>query len=336
MTDDETPHRGDEAVPVDGGGIPASSVVPNSRFLQFAENVGIAAVNLLPLRLRPHVLRATRQARPSRKIAAGIPVTEQTVGGVRITWLAKQQGQGVILYLHGGAYLAGPVFLQWKWLAAIHRQTGLAAGMVLYRRPPRNPHPAALDDVVTAIKALHSSGELTKGRWVLAGDSAGGNIALAAVQQLRDTDGPMPAGLLLIAPLVDMELAHPDTVAALDAAGIKRDDKFWWAFRLYANGLPFSDPSLSPINASVAGLPPVHLNVGTEDFFLHDVRRLRKALRDNAVPVTYLEQEGSEHVYALRARAPQAQWALAEQIRWLRDVLPLGAPPAPTPPTERR
>jgi acetyl esterase/lipase len=130
---------------------------------------------------------------------------------------------------------------------------------------------------------------------VLAGDSAGGNIVLAAVQQLGDTDGPMPAGLLLIAPLVDIELAHPDTVAAIDAAGITRDAKFWWAFKLYANGLPFSDPSLSPINASVAGWPPVHLNVGTEDFFLRDVRRLRNALRDNAVPVTYLEQEGSEN-----------------------------------------
>jgi len=326
MTADGTPHRDDELGPTNGGGIPASSVVPNNWLVQFAEKFVIAAVNRLPLRVRPHVLRATRRARPSRKVSAGVPVTERTVSGVRITWLARQPGQAVILYLHGGAFLAGPVSLQWKWLTTIQRQTGIAAGMLLYRRPPRHPHPAALTDVVAAVRALHASGELPQGRWVLAGDSAGGNIALAAVQQLRDTGGPMPAGLMLIAPLVDMELAHPNTVAATEAAGIVRDEKFWWAFELYANGMPFSEPSLSPINASVADLPPVHLNVGTEDFFLHDVRRLRNALRDSGVPVAFIEQEGSEHVYALRSRTPQARWAVAEQIRWLREILSLHTP----------
>ena len=307
---------------VDGGGIPASSIVPDNRFEQFAVKLGIAAVNRLPLPLRPHVLRATRRARPSRKVSAGIPVTEETVGGVPVTWLARQHDEGVIIYLHGGAYLAGPVSLQWKWLAKIHRQTGLSAAMLLYRKPPTNPHPAALDDVVAVIRSLDTGGQLHEGRWVLAGDSAGGHLALAAVQQLRDSGGPMPAGLLLTAPLVDMELGHPDTVAAIDDAGIKRDERFWWAFRLYANGLPFSDPTLSPINASVAGLPPVHLNVGTRDFFLHDVRRLRSALRDAGVPVDYIEQDGAEHVYALRSRTPQALWTVAAQVRWLRNAIP--------------
>jgi acetyl esterase/lipase len=227
--------------------------------------------------------------------------------------------------------MAGPVFLQWKLLAEIHRQTGIAAAMVLYRQPPQNPHPAALDDVVTTIRSLHANGELREGHWVLAGDSAGGQLTSAAAQQLRDTNGPMPAGPMLTAPLVDMELAHPDTVAAIDAAGIKRDEKFWWAFKLYADGTPFDDPTLSPINASVAGLPRVHLNVGTEDFFLHDVRRLRDALLGNGVRVSYIEQQGAEHVYALRSGTPQARWAVAEQIRWLREVLTTSTPSTHTP-----
>jgi acetyl esterase/lipase len=95
-----------------------------------------------------------------------------------------------------------------------------------------------------------------------------------------------------------MERTHPDTVAAIDAAGIKRDDKFWWA------------------------LPPVHLNVGTEDFFLHDIRRFRNTLRDSGIAVTYIEQEGAEHVYTLRARTPQARWVVDDQIRWLQEILP--------------
>jgi epsilon-lactone hydrolase len=122
--------------------------------------------------------------------------------------------------------------------------------------------------------------------------------------------------------MVDMELAHPDTIAAIDAAGLTRDEKFWWAFKLYADGLPFNDPSLSPINASVAGLPPVHLNVGTEDFFLHDIRRFLDALHASNIPVTYIEQERADHVYALRTNTPQARWAVNDQIRWLKAVLP--------------
>ncbi|MHA3024271.1 alpha/beta hydrolase [Mycobacterium sp. BMJ-28] len=90
--------------------------------------------------------------------------------------------------------------------------------------------------------------------------------------------------------------------------------------------MSFKDSTLSPINASVAGLPPVHLNVGTEDFFLHDVRRLRDALRACGVPVTYIEQQRGEHVYALRTGTPQALWTVAKQIQWLRAVLRLDPP----------
>lgn len=314
MTEHHLPNR--------GGGIPAAQVVRNHWLLQAVEKAGTAAVNRLPLRLRPHVLRATRRNRPPRKIAATMAVSQQTIDGVHITWLGRQRSCTTILYLHGGAFLAGPISLHWQLLATIHQRTGSAAGMLLYRRPPQDPHPAALNDTLTAIQALHANGELTDGHWVLAGDSAGGTLALAATQHLRDNGGPLPAGLMLTAPMVDMELAHPDTVAAIDAAGHKRDDKFWWAFELYANGLAFNEPTLSPINASVAGLPPVHLNVGTEDFFLHDVRRFRDALQANHVPVTYIEQEHADHVYALRGNTPQARWVIDDQIRWLEATLP--------------
>jgi acetyl esterase/lipase len=140
----------DESIPAHGGGIPAADVVSNNWFVRSVESLGIGAVNRLPLRMRPYVLRATRRARPSRRVSAGIAVTQETVGGVPITWLGRERGDGMILYLHGGAYLAGPISVQWRWLATIHRQTGLAAGMLLYRRPPQDPHPAAWRSNVVA------------------------------------------------------------------------------------------------------------------------------------------------------------------------------------------
>jgi acetyl esterase/lipase len=209
-------------------------------------------------------------------------------------------------------------------LAELHRTAGVAAAMVLYRiPPPRHPHPAALDDTIRAITALHASGELEEGRWILAGDSAGGGLALAAAQALRDSGGPMPAGLVLTAPWVDLEMATPQIEAAEKADPFLSRSALWWSARVYADGAALDDPRLSPINASMTGLPPVHLNVGTRDLFLPDVRRLRDALHDARVPVIHIEQEGAVHAYPQQITTPEAQWTIRDQIRWLRNVLPI-------------
>ncbi|WP_283608164.1 alpha/beta hydrolase fold domain-containing protein [Mycolicibacterium poriferae] len=201
--------------------------------------------------------------------------------------------------------------------------------MISYRKPPEHPHPAALDDAVTAIQALHRRGELVDGRWVLAGDSAGGHLAIAACQRLRDTDGPLPTGLLLTAPLVDMEMASPDTAAAIKADPASTESTFWWGFKLYAGDTPLSDPTLSPINASVDRLPPVHLNIGTRDFFLYDVRRMRDKLQQAGIEVTYIEQQDAKHAYPLRAHTPEAQWTISDQVRWIQRLITPDRRPSP-------
>jgi acetyl esterase/lipase len=71
----------------------------------------------------------------------------------------------------------------------------------------------------------------------------------------------------------------------------------------------------------MTGLPPVHLNVGTRDLFLPDVRRLRDALHDARVPVTHIEQEGAVHAYPQQITTPEAQWTIRDQVSWLRNVL---------------
>ena len=142
-----------------------------------------------------------------------------------------------------------------------------------------------------------ASGELTDGRWTLAGDSAGGGLALATVRTLRANGCPLPAGLLLTAPCVDLAMTNPDLDASEPTDPFLRRGWLLWAGRLYAAGTPLEDPALSPINGSFAGFPPVHLNVGTRDLFLPDVRRLRDALQRAGVPVGYVEQQGALHTY---------------------------------------
>ena len=269
------------------------------------------------------LMAAQRSTRPPRRVAAGIDVAQSTAGGVPVTWLGGgSQGVGAVVYLHGGAYVFGPVRSQWAWVAELHRRTSLAAAVVRYRMPPRAPHPAALRDVLTAITTMRSSEELVDGHWVLAGDSAGGGLALAAVRALASEGYPGPSGLLLTAPCVDLEMANPDLERS------ERSDPFlhrtWlvWAGRLYAAGTPLDDPALSPINGSLVGLPPVHLDVGTRDLFLPDVRRLRDRLEAAQVPMTYIEQVGAGHSYPLHVTTPEARSTIRSQAEWLRGVLP--------------
>jgi acetyl esterase/lipase len=187
--------------------------------------------------------------------------------------------------------------------------------------PPRHPQPAALQDVVSAVTAMHASGELPSGRWVLAGDSAGGGLALAAAQALRDSGGPLPAGLVLTAPWVDLEMANPELDASDPTDPILSRSLLGWSARLYANGLALDDVRLSPINGSMSGLPPVHLNVGTRDLLRPDVRRLRNALQEAGVPVTWIEQEGGIHTYPQQVDTPEAQWTIQSQVAWLGRML---------------
>ena len=250
---------------------------------------------------------------------------EDVVGGVRCTWLAPElRDEGVVVFLHGGSYLGGPGATQWAWLAEIQRRSGLAAAMVLYRMPPGHPFPAALDDALAAVRAMHSGGQLADGRWILGGDSAGGGLALATAQALRDAGGPLPEGVLLTAPWVDIELEHPDVLADERSDMVVGRSVLRWAAERYAAGVALDDPRLSPINASMGGLPPVHLNVGTDDLFLADNRRLRSLLEAAKVPVTCIEQEGAGHVYPQQITTSEAEWTIRDQVRWIHGRIGAG------------
>jgi len=311
-----------DPIPVAGGGIAPSGKEPKDRaVIQFIQKLSGLVLTNLPTPLLSVALRGMRQERPPKAARIDVDVSRDVHDGVSVTWLARdEQGSGVIVYVPGGLYVAGPVVPQWKWLAEIQRRTGFAAGAVCYRKPPEHPHPAALDDVVAVIRSLQRNGELAEGKWVLAGDSAGGHLALAACQQLRDAGEQLPAGLLLTAPVVDMEFSHPPTAAAIRDDPTTTDATFWWGFKLYANGTPLDDPSLSVINAPLDDLPPVHLNVGTRDIFLFDNRRLVDRLEQSGVDVTYIEQRDATHAYPLRTYTPEAQWAIRDQVRWLQEL----------------
>ena len=129
----------------------------------------------------------------------------------------------------------------------------------------------------------------------------------------------MPAGLVLTAPWVDIEMEHPQLLADERAELLKGRAVLRWAAERYAGGVPLDDPRLSPINGSMGGLPPVHLNVGTYDLFLADNRRLRDALEAVDVPVCFIEQAGAAHTYPQQIDTAEAEWTIRSQVRWIGE-----------------
>ncbi|NTW39840.1 MAG: alpha/beta hydrolase [Cellulomonadaceae bacterium] len=239
-----------------------------------------------------------------------------------VTWLqAAKRSNGVVVFLHGGAYLGGPLEQQWRWLLEIARRVDVAAVAIRYRMPPKHPFPAALDDAGTAIRAMRDAGEIDDGNWVLSGDSAGGGLALATTRTLKDDHGILPAGLVLTAPWVDLEMRSPELLAQVPQDAFLHPLWLGRAARAYAGGVPLSDPRLSPINGSFTGFPPTHLNVGTRDLFLTDVRRLARALEVAGVPVQCIEQDGGMHTYVQDIVTPEARWTIASQSAWLSQLL---------------
>jgi acetyl esterase/lipase len=292
----------------------------------------------LPFPVNVRIQRLGRMPRPPRALRAGQHVETRTAGGVPVTWLRPSLAdRGVLVFLHGGSYVTGPVSGQWRWLAAIGAELSVAAVMVDYRLAPEHPHPAALDDVVAAVRALTSAGVLRPGRWALAGDSSGGALALAATRSLVAAGSPLPAALVLMAPWVDLTLADPRI------PGTEPDDPVLSRRFLapsaaaYAGRTPLDDHRLSPLHGDLGGLPPVHLAVGTRDILVHDVRLLRRRLRDAGVAVDHLEEPGALHAYPTLGPGPAADRAVGAQAAFLRERLGLdrtSAVPTPTPPKE--
>jgi acetyl esterase/lipase len=161
-------------------------------------------------------------------------------------------------------------------MASIAAMTvGAPVVSVDYRMPPDHPYPAAIDDGVAVYRALladHAPGDI-----VVGGLSAGGNIAAATVLRARDEGLPLPAGLVLLSPEIDLTESGDSFETLL---GIDRIVRFTEPNALYAAGAALDDPYVSPLFGDFTkGFPPTFLQSGTRDLFLSNTVLMHRALR---------------------------------------------------------
>ena len=219
-------------------------------------------------------------------LPSGLSVASRRIGGVESAELTHTSSQAdlLVVHLHGGGYVVGTPALPQTWAAPLAAQTGATVVIPDYRLAPEHPFPTALDDAAAVWKELTSSADAD--RIVLSGDSAGAGLALALTARLRDEGSPLPAGLVLISPWLDLtanrrtdrDLARRDPM--LTAGWLER------AADAYSGGTPLADPGISPLLGSLAGLPPALVQAGADDILISDAVRFARAVREGGGDVT--------------------------------------------------
>lgn len=229
--------------------------------------------------------------------------------------------ESVLLFLHGGGYVSGSLESHRHLVAEAGRQAGLRTFAPEYRLAPEHPFPAALDDAVEAYRFLLAEG-FSPERIVVAGDSAGGGLAISALLAIRDAGLVQPACAWCISPWVDLALTGEsmDGKAASDPIIARANLEELAA--LYLNGANTDTSLASPIHGDLAGLPPLLIQVGSAETLLDDSVRLARRAGAADVRVQLEVWPGMIHVWHLfHPDLTVGQEALAQAGWFIQSIL---------------
>ena len=227
----------------------------------------------------------------------------------------------VLLYLHGGGFVANSVHSHRKVAAHLAKASGCEALLVDYRLSPEHRFPAALEDVLGAYEQLLSAGTAALDV-VIAGDSAGADLAVATAISLRDRGRPLPAAVVCLSPWFDMEVDGPSLATNAERDVLISRPAVEANVAAYLGGHSRTDPLANPLYADPRGLPPVFLTCGGDEALRDNAERFADLARAGGVDVRLHVAPGMQHVYVfLAGYAPEADGVIAEIADWLTPRL---------------
>ena len=307
-------------------------------------------------------LSAEHRFRRNRKLLAAVrsktspSITLQSdrIADVAVEWVIPQALRSrsdatVCLYFHGGGFVMGGPNSHRDMAAYLAEKAQIKLLMVDYRLAPEHPFPAALDDALAVYQALlltHAPERL-----LMAGDSAGGNITLATLQTIRDRaqaaigqasdstpvstpvstpdSAPvaahlaLPRAFFLLSPWLDLSNRNP-SVQGNEKTDVMLNQQLLDEYReQYAPGISVTDPRLSPILASVEGLPPCLIVVSEAETLQDDSVLLHQNLLAHRGTSTLMAWPKVPHAFPVMARLlPEARQALDRIALWIGTALP--------------
>lgn len=265
-------------------------------------------------------LRAGFATGITRELPTSIAAGELTVGGRPALQLARPGAAEVpvLLYFHGGGYVVGSPRTHAHLAAALIAQTGGRAVLPDYRLAPEHPFPAAVDDGLDAYQELLTAVDPRK--LLIAGDSAGGGLALAVLLRARDAGLPLPAAVVVFSPFVDLTLSGATINSKAEADPMFSRARLEGFVQQY---LPTGDRSVrdvSPALHDLRGLPPLLIQVGSHEVLLDDAVRLAAGAAAGDVDVRLEVTGGAPHVFQ-NYLLDEAVAALDRAGRFLADEI---------------
>ncbi|MEW2352308.1 alpha/beta hydrolase [Spirillospora sp. NPDC029432] len=250
---------------------------------------------------------------------------------VRVTEPAGRTPGTTIVFFHGGGWIAGDMRTHLQHMRRLAGETGWSVAGVEYRLAPEHPFPAAFEDCLAVTEEIAGTGE----RVVVAGDSAGGQLAASVALACRDRGVPL-AGQLLIVPVIDVtggyedpevNARYPSRTERAEGYGLTRAGMAWFA-GLYARPAEWDDWRVSPCRAAdLSGLPPAVVHTAGFDPLRDEGNAYAAALRAAGVPVVHREWPTLNHGYfGLGGVSGAAERAARQAAADLRDLLSRARP----------
>ena len=249
-----------------------------------------------------------------------LEVRPVNAGGVPSLLLATEAGpEPTLLYLHGGGYVMGSAFGFRHLAGALAVAAGTSAVVPEYRLAPEHPFPAALEDATRAYLWMLDSG-IDPEQITVAGDSAGGGLAVALMLRLDADEVALPGGAALLCPGVDLTFEYVDELPSEPQPALSLEQLRSFVAS-YLDGHPIDDPLVSPLYGDLTGLPPMLIQGGIGDVMVEDAQRLAERARSHGVDTRLELYPVTTHDFQVFwSFLPEAADALQQAGAFAREV----------------
>lgn len=261
--------------------------------------------------------------------AKGVDIQTATIEGIHCEWHVPPgcENAPVLYYLHGGIYIMGSPATHRRLVSYIAQAAGMRALVPDYRLAPEHRFPAGIEDAVGVYRSLLADG-FKPGDIFIAGDSAGGGLAVATLLSLRHAGVPMPAAAVLLSPFLDVTASGESTTTRADQdPWFDARDLVVVADNYCTNVDELMDPLVSPVFANVAGLPPTLIQVGDDEILLSDATRFADLMRKAGLEVELEIWPEMWHVFQLLVgKMPESRKAIRKIGAYISERMKSGEP----------
>jgi monoterpene epsilon-lactone hydrolase len=237
-----------------------------------------------------------------------------SANGVPAEWIHSpdRESSQAVLYLHGGSFVSGSITSHRTLAGNVALASDARVLLIDYRLAPEHPFPAAVEDAVTAYTWLLAQG-FSPGQLAVAGDSAGGNLALALLIHLRDHHQPAPVAAVCFSPAPDLTFSGASWVFNSKKDLMIVESKEREAVRLYLRDVDPRSPLASPSFAYLGGLSPLLIQVGSHEVLLSDCEKVAEKARAAGVDVQFETWPEMQHEWQFGARfLPEGRGAISQ------------------------